>query len=47
VEAAEERELLAMFRGLPKRMRNLVTELVESLHAGRGRSRRKLDSTPR
>lgn len=38
VEVHEERELLSMFRGLPRRSQQLVVDLVETLHAGRRRS---------
>ena len=40
VEAPEERELLAMFRDLPRKPRQLVLDLVATLHAGRRRTRR-------
>lgn len=40
VEAPLERELLAMFRELPRKPQQLVVELVETLHASRRRSRR-------
>lgn len=44
VDAVEERELLAMFRGLPARTRTLVVDLVGTLHAGGRRARRKAAS---
>ncbi len=40
VEAHEERELLAMFRSLPRKSQQLVVGLVETLHASRRKSRR-------
>jgi transcriptional regulator with XRE-family HTH domain len=40
VDAPEERELLAMFRNLPTRTQQLVANLVETLHASRGRAKR-------
>ncbi len=40
VEVQEERDLLAMFRGLPRKSQQLVVSLVETLHASRRRSRR-------
>lgn len=40
VEAPRERELLAMFRELPRKSQQLVVDLVETLQASRRRSRR-------
>ncbi len=40
VEAQEERELLAMFRSLPRKSQQLVVDLVETLQASRRRFRR-------
>lgn len=40
VEVPQERELLAMFRELPRKPQQLVVELVETLHASRRRTRR-------
>ena len=42
VELQEERELLSMFRSLPRKSQQLVVNLVETLQASRRRSRRAL-----
>ncbi len=41
VDAQEERELLAMFRGLPRKSQQLVLGLVETLQASRRRYKRE------
>ena len=40
VDAQEERELLAMFRGLPRKSQQLVLGLLETLQASRRRFKR-------
>lgn len=40
VEAHEERELLAIFRSLPRKSQQVVTDLMEILQASRRRARR-------
>ena len=40
VDAQEERELLAMFRGLPRKSQQLVIGLLETLQASRRRFKR-------
>lgn len=42
VELQEERELLSMFRSLPRKSQQLVVDLVETLQASRRRSRRAI-----